>query len=145
MLLLETSEAVRRFDEIVADRGDRRDPPGVDDLALNLGPSYRSEGLTGETAAQVAETTAQAGLGFGAGGLGRVGDHSLPIPADLIYAQHARLAASAAPISCSFLAPDPGQVDLVAEVARTRRWLADWALRPVDQPRPPASSSGSAR
>lgn len=133
VLLLETAEAVRRFDEIVAIEGIDEIHLGLNDLALSLGASNRFEVLTGETVAQVAETTVQAGLGFGAGGLGRVDDRSLPIPADLIYAQYARLGASAALISRSFLAPDPGQVDLVAEVARTRRRLADWALRPADE------------
>ncbi len=133
VLLLETAEAVGRIDEIVAIEGIHEIHLGLNDLALSLGATNRFEVLTGEAVAHVAEATVQAGLGFGAGGVGRVDDRSLPIPADLIYAQYARLGATAALISRSFLAPDPEQVDLVAEVARTRRRLADWALRPADE------------
>ena len=64
-----------------------------------------------------------AGLPLGIGGIGRLGDTSVPVAPDLVYAQHARLGASAALIARSFLAPG---IDLAAEVRRTRERLAYW-------------------
>lgn len=133
VLLLETAEGVERIEEIVAVEGIDEIHLGLNDLALSLGARNRFEVLTDEAVAHVAEATVQAGVRFGAGGLGRVDDRSLPIPTDLIYAQYARLGATAALVSRSFLAPDPARVDLVAEVARTRRRLADWTLRPAEE------------
>jgi hypothetical protein len=133
VLLLETAEAVWRIDEILAVEGIDEIHLGLNDLALSMRATNRFEVLTDEAISQVAKTIVQAGVGFGAGGLGRVDDQSLPIPTDLIYAQYPRLGATAALVSRAFLAPDPRQVDLGAEVARTRRRLADWSLRPADE------------
>jgi citrate lyase beta subunit len=133
VLLLETAEAMRRIDEIVAVAGVDEIHLGLNDLALSIGATNRFEVLTDEGVAHVARTIVQAGLRFGAGGLGRVDDRSLPIPTDLIYAQYARLGATAALVSRAFLAPDPARVDLDAEVTRARERLAGWALRPAEE------------
>ena len=133
VLLLETAGAVERIDEILAVEGIDDIHLGLNDLALSIGARNRFEVLADAAVARAARAIVQTGVRFGAGGLGRVDDKSLPIPTDLIYAQYARLGATAALVSRAFLAPDPAQVDLDSEVARARRRLADWALRPVDE------------
>jgi hypothetical protein len=64
-----------------------------------------------------------AGLPLGLGGLGRLGDTSVPVPPGLVYAQHARLGGSAALVARSFLALGG---DLAAEVERARERLDYW-------------------
>ena len=130
VLLLETAEAAERIESIVAVEGVDEVHLGLNDLTLALGLANRFAVLATELAARVAEAVTGAGVRFGAGGIGRVGDDGLPIPTDLVYAQYPRLGATAALISRAFLAPDPERLDLAAEVARSRARLAEWAKRP---------------
>lgn len=131
VLLLETTEAARRIEEIAAVPGVEEVHLGLNDLSLELGLPNRFSVLATDLVDRVAAAVSARGLRFGAGGIGRVDDPGLPVPGDLIYAQFARLRASAALISRSFLAPDPRAVDLRREVDRSRRRLAEWALRPA--------------
>jgi HpcH/HpaI aldolase/citrate lyase family protein len=129
VLLLETPEAVECVREIVAVKGVDEIHLGLNDLTLALGLPNRFMLLASTLAARVAAAVTGAGLRFGAGGIGRAGDDSLPIPADLVYAQYARLGASAALISRSFVGPDAAAVDLAREVERSRARMAEWRTR----------------
>jgi hypothetical protein len=133
VLLLETVEAVEDVEAIVQVEGVDEVHLGLNDLTLALGLRNRFELLATPVAEQVAHAVAAAGLPFGAGGIGRVGDTGLPIPPDLVYAQLARLGAGATLISRAFTGSGPGDVELDAEVGRSRRRLAEWAGRPEEE------------
>jgi 2-keto-3-deoxy-L-rhamnonate aldolase RhmA len=133
VLLLETPEAVERVEEIAVIDGVDEIHIGLNDLTLALGLPNRFMLLTSELAERVAAAATGAGIRFSAGGIGRAGDDSLPIPADLIYAQYARLGATAALISRSFVAPDRDAIDLAAEVERARLRMDEWRARGADE------------
>lgn len=130
VLLLETVEAARDVEAILAVDGVGEVHLGLNDMTLALGLANRFELLATEVAARLAAAVTAAGLRFGAGGIGRVGDTGLPVPADLVYAQLARLGATATLISRAFTRSESAEVDLVAEVATSRARLAEWAARP---------------
>ena len=129
VLLLETAEAARDVDAILAVDGVGEVHLGLNDMTLALGLANRFELLATQMAARVAAAVRAAGLRFGAGGIGRVRDTGLPIPTDLVYAQLARLGATAALVSRAFTRSESGEVDLAAEVAISRARLAEWAAR----------------
>ena len=131
VLLLETVEAAEHVDSIVAVDGVDEVHLGLNDLSLALGLRNRFGLLATDLALSVACAVTDAGLRFGAGGIGRVADSGLPIPTDLVYAQYARLGATAALIARTFIGDDDQTVDLSAEVARSRDRLAEWARRPA--------------
>jgi HpcH/HpaI aldolase/citrate lyase family len=133
VLLLETPEAVERIEEIAAVDGVDEIHIGLNDLTLALGLQNRFMLITSELAEHVAAAVTGAGLRFSAGGIGRAGDDSLPIPADLIYAQYARLGATAALISRSFVGPDPDAIDLAGEVERARMRIDEWCALGADE------------
>jgi 2-keto-3-deoxy-L-rhamnonate aldolase RhmA len=129
VLLLERAAAAHAIDEILALDAVGEVHVGINDFALDLGLPNRFLALTHPLTDRVAERVLAAGRRFGIGGIGRVGDAGLPLATDLIYAQYARLGATAALISRAFLLPDPDRVDLATEVARARLELAAWSLR----------------
>lgn len=130
VLLLETREALADLDAIVTVPGVDELHVGINDMALALGLGNRFEVIVGEAIERVAVATRSAGIPFGFGGLGRVGDSRLPIAPDLIYAQYARLGATAALVSRAFLEPDADAVDLSTELRSSRARLAVWFARP---------------
>jgi HpcH/HpaI aldolase/citrate lyase family len=129
VLLLETPEAVDAVEEIAAVEGVDEIHLGLNDLTLALGLPNRFMLLASDLAARLAGAVTGAGLRFGAGGIGRAGDVTLPITADLVYAQYARLGAGAALVSRSFLRRDAGPVDMGREVERARARMAEWRAR----------------
>jgi HpcH/HpaI aldolase/citrate lyase family len=133
VLLLETTEAAGHADEIASVPGVEEIHLGLNDLSIEMRLANRFSLLATDLAAEVAEAVTARGVRFGAGGIGRVGDAGLPVPGDLVYAQFARLGASAALISRSFLAHCPEGLDLGHEVRRSRERLAEWACRPADE------------
>ena len=130
VLLLEQAAAVEQLDEILAVDGVDELHVGLNDLALSLGEANRFRLLTDPLLERVADRAHAAGLPLGIGGLGRAGDGSLPVPSDLLYAQHARLGASCALIARSFLT---GGGELAAEVGRARERIAYWRTRERDE------------
>lgn len=122
--LVETREAVDGIEEVLAVAGVDEVHVGLNDLALAYGLPSRFAGLAHPSVQRVAEAARAAGARLGLGGLGRVGQEDLPIPASLVYAQHARLGSGAALLSRSFL--DAGCDDLAAEVRAARAALARW-------------------
>jgi 2-keto-3-deoxy-L-rhamnonate aldolase RhmA len=130
VLLLETSAALARLGDIVAVPGVEEVMVGLNDLHLSLGLAHPFEVLVSDLMELAARRVCAAGLRFGFGGLARIGDDTLPVPPDLVYAQYARLGGSTAWLARSFFAG--GALDVAAEVARLRERLAFWAAQPEE-------------
>jgi hypothetical protein len=133
VLLLELAAAAEAIDEILEVEDVSEVHIGINDFTLDLGLPNRFLALTHDLTAHVSDRVRAAGRRFGIGGIGRVDDDSLPVESDLIYAQYARLGATAALVSRAFLGPDAASVDLPAEVARARERLASWFGRNDDE------------
>ena len=129
VLLLETAGAVVRLHEILAVPGVEEVLVGLNDLHLAMGLANHFELLVSDLMRMVSDQVRGAGLRFGLGGLARAGDTRLPIPADLVLAQNARLGSTSSWLSRSFYQGNPS-IDLGAEVARLRERLAFWAAQP---------------
>ncbi|MEP3297822.1 MAG: hypothetical protein ABJO27_15355 [Pseudoruegeria sp.] len=99
---------------------------GLNDLSIELGISNRLRLLTLPLADRIAELAMSSGLSFGMGGLARVGDHGLRVPADLVHARYVQLGASKALIARSFRADKLDQPALCREISTLRQKLADW-------------------
>jgi hypothetical protein len=106
---------------------------GLNDLSIDFKLANRLKVLTLPVMDEIAAHAHEAGLKLGVGGLGRAGDRSLPVDSDLIYAQQARLGASAALLARSFFYPDMTQRDFAAEIGRLRDRLQWWRTRPQSE------------
>ncbi len=135
VLLVETAAGLEAVAELAAVPGVDEIHVGLNDLALSLGLVSRWQVLAGERLAAAAQAVRAAGRRFGFGGIGAAFDDALPIPSDLIYAEYARLGATAALIARAF----PTTGDLGREVARARDRLAAWRAAP-----PPALAEAHA-
>ena len=122
VLLVETAAALEAVGELATVPGVDEIHIGLNDLALSLGLTSRWRILAGDRLVEAARAVHAAGRRFGFGGIGGVLDDALPIPADLIYAEYARVGATAALVARAF----PTTGDLGHEVARARARLASW-------------------
>ena len=123
--LIETAEALAEVRAIASIATLQEVHLGLNDLAIAMRLANRFAVLTRPDVEEATHALASAGLRVGVGGIGRALDESLPIRADLIYAQYPRLRASGALIARSFvagLAPDA----LTEAVAAARERLAHW-------------------
>lgn len=120
--LLEQSEAVLNIDAILGLEVLDEIHIGLNDLALSLGIPNRFELLETVMVEQVARAVHAAGIPLGVGGVGRVGDSSLPVDSDFMYRQLARLQASSTLLARSFIGGGEG---LRTEVSRARQRLAE--------------------
>ncbi len=125
-LLLETAGAAERIEQIVQLNGVDEIHIGLNDLHLDLGLRTHFELLYSDLIATLSKTVRQAGISFGFGGIGRVSDHRLPIPSDLVYAQYPRLQADRALVSRTFTQPDYRRLDLKKEVSAFRKRMDEW-------------------
>jgi len=100
---------------------------GLNDLSIDLGFSNRLAVLAAPIADRIAREARAAGLKFGLGGLGRPMDQTLPVPSDLVYAQHARLVSTGALIARSFFWRKASMAELTRDVSRLRTRLSEWA------------------
>jgi len=130
VLLLETAAALVRLRDILAVAGVDEVMVGLNDLHLSTGVGNPFELIASDLMTLVSEQVRARGLAFGFGGVARAGDDTLPVPADLVLAQHARLRSSAAWLSRSFFAALPETADLGSEIGRLRRRLAYWFAQP---------------
>ena len=130
VLLLETLAGLRDLPSVLAVEGVDEVHVGINDMAIEMGMRNRFGVMARHEIDAAAAWARDSGVEFGIAGIGRVGDVSLPIPADLVYAQYARLGACAALLSRSFLGPDPHALDLAEELRRARGRLEYWAGRP---------------
>jgi 2-keto-3-deoxy-L-rhamnonate aldolase RhmA len=124
--LLETCEAVAGVASLAALAGIDEVHVGINDLALALGLRNRFEVLDCPQIKEIATCVLGARKRLGIGGIARVDDRSLPIPADLLYAQYTRLGATATLLSRAFVAAGGGAGELTREVVRARERLAQW-------------------
>ena len=102
MLLVETAAALAAVADLAAVSGVDEIHVGLNDLALSLGLASRWQVLAGDRLLDAARAVHAAGRRFGFGGIGGVLDDALPIPADLIYAEYARVGATAALVARAF-------------------------------------------
>lgn len=100
---------------------------GLNDLSIDRGLSNRLSVLVSPVMDRIAQTARAAGLRVGLGGLGRAGDEALPVPSDLVYAQHTRLGASGALIARSFFSYPMSEAEFAEEIRRLRARLEEWA------------------
>jgi 2-keto-3-deoxy-L-rhamnonate aldolase RhmA len=122
VLLVERGEALAAVGPLAAVEGVDEIHVGLNDLALSLGLPNRWLALAGDRLSAAADAVRAAGKRFGFGGIGAVDDAALPIPSDLIYAEYARLGATAALVARAF----PLDGDLAAAVTTARARLARW-------------------
>jgi hypothetical protein len=124
VLLVETAAALDAVGDLAAVPGVDEIHVGLNDLALSLGLATRWQVLAGERLAEAARAVRDCGRRFGFGGIGGVDDAALPIPADLVYAEYARVGATAALLARAF----PTAGDLTRQVAEARARLASWRM-----------------
>jgi hypothetical protein len=132
-LLVETAQAAARIRDIVRLDGVDEIHVGLNDLHLTLGLRSHFEVLASAVLDMLSDVVCGSGIPFGFGGIGRLGDDRLPVPSDLVYAQHPRLGSTRALVSRVFLAPDSATVDLGAEVAQFRNRMDYWAARSAEE------------
>lgn len=122
VLLLETAAAAGHINELCRIDGVAEIHIGLNDMRLSLGWNSHFDVLVSDLIERLCDAIRAAGLRLGVGGLGRAGDNDLPVPADLVAAQLARLGATAALVSRAFFRP-PMPADLALEVRRLRQYL----------------------
>lgn len=132
VLLLETAAAVVRLHDILEVDGITEVMVGLNDLRLSTGVANPFEFVASDMMTIVAQQVLERGCAFGFGGLARVGDETLPVPSDLVIAQHARLGSTSAWLSRSFFGGEPDRLDIGQEVARLRDRLDFWTKQPPD-------------
>jgi len=128
-ILVETTEAVRRVDELVA-RPLSRVYLGLNDLMIDRGSRSLFQPLVDGTADRVAAATAGAGIAFGMAGL-TCPDAGRPVPCHLVLGALARVGASFTFLRRSFWADTAGR-DLAVEVPRIRAAADEATRRPPE-------------
>lgn len=124
--LLETRAAAEGVAELVALGELEEVHIGLNDLALSLGVRNRFEVLSSPLVRRVSEQVRAAGLRLGVGAVGRLGDDTVPVAPDLLYARYVELGATAALLARSFMRGLDGAPRIAAEVANSRERLAWW-------------------
>lgn len=99
-LLLETSQALVRIDEILKTGGIDEIHIGLNDLHLSMGLDFMFELLSGGIVEYVCEKIKSKGIRYGFGGIARIGQGTLP--ADMILAEHYRLGSEMVILSRAF-------------------------------------------
>lgn len=129
-ILVETTDAVRRVDSLVA-RPLSRVYLGLNDLMIDRGGSSLFAPLVDGTADRVAAATITAGIPFGVAGLTRPED-GRPVPCRLVLAALTRVGASFTFLRRSFWADTAGR-DLAVEVPRILAAAETARQRPAPQ------------
>src|SRR5262245_52756403 len=124
VVLVETAAAIVRLRDILDVDGVDEVMVGLNDLRLSTGVDSPFEIVASDLMTMIAERVLARGRMFGFGGLARAGDTSLPVPSDLVIAQHARLGSTSSWLARSFFGSDPHRLDLGGEVARLRDRIA---------------------
>ena len=99
-LLVETPEAVRAIDEILAIPGIDEVHIGINDLSLGYHKKFMFELLCDGTVEKLCEKFRKAGIPYGIGGIASLGRGLLP--AEYLIKEHYRLGSTAAILSRSF-------------------------------------------
>ena len=103
-LLLETSQALCRIDEILKTSGIDRIHIGLNDLHLSLGLDFMFECLSGGLVEYLTEKISKKGIKYGFGGIARIGEGELP--AEKILKEHVRLGSQMVILSRTFKRTD---------------------------------------
>lgn len=114
-LLLETSEAFFRVDEILSVQGIDYIHIGLNDLHLSLGLDFMFECLAGDFMEHLINKIDKKRIEFGIGGIARIGEGELP--AEVILREHIRLGSKMAILSRTFR---DGSKELKKEIAKIR-------------------------
>ena len=130
-ILAEMAPAVVRIREILDVGGIDEVMIGLNDLHLQFGVANHFEVLASALTDMLAAEVRRKGLPLSIGGVGRVDDAGLPVPADLVYAQYPRLGASGAWLSRSFANTVRSPGDFQAAILALRRRLNEWGAAPV--------------
>ncbi len=125
--LVETAPAAARIRDILSVAGLDEVMVGLNDLRIELGLGNVFELLVSPLLDRLAAEARLRGLPFLVGGVARLDDRSLPVPADLVLAQYPRLGATGAWLSRSFLKAPNSSLDEEGAVAAIRRRLTEWA------------------
>jgi len=119
-LLLETSQALCRIDEILETSGIDRIHIGLNDLHLSLGLDFMFECLSGGLVEYLTEKISKKGIKYGFGGIARIGEGELP--AEKILKEHVRLGSQMVILSRTFKRTDKdlksGVQEIKAEYAK---------------------------
>ena len=99
-LLLETSEAFFRIDEILSVQGIDYIHIGLNDLHLSLGLDFMFECLAGDFMEHLVNKISKKRIDFGIGGIARIGEGELP--SEVILKEHVRLGSKMAILSRTF-------------------------------------------
>jgi citrate lyase beta subunit len=129
MILIESTPALTRIREILAVPGIDEVMIGLNDLHLQLRVANPFEVLASPLLDMVSNEVRRRGLRWSIGGVARVDDESLAIPADLVHAQYPRLGATGAWISRSFFKGMPPEATLKGEIHRLRSRLTEWSAQ----------------
>jgi hypothetical protein len=130
-ILLETASAVVRIRAILAIAGVDEVMIGLNDLRLQFGAANHFEVLGSPLVDFLSAEVRRSGRPVAIGGIGRVDDHRLPVPSDLVYAQYPRLSATGAWIARSFFHDLPPAWDFADAVRASRQRLTDWSTASV--------------
>ena len=114
-LLLETSEAFFRINDILLVEGIDYIHIGLNDLHLSLGLDFMFECLAGDLMEHVVNKIARKGIEFGIGGIARIGEGELP--SEVILKEHVRLGSKMAILSRTFR---DGSKELEKEIIKIR-------------------------
>lgn len=132
VLLAELAPAVVRIREILEVRGVDEVMLGLNDLRLQLGVENHFEVLASPLIDMLAAEVLRKGLPLAIGGVGRVGDTTVPVPPDLVYAQYPRLGATGAWLARSFINAVPSPGGLNDAILALRNRLNEWAASPLE-------------
>ncbi|MCX7364128.1 MAG: aldolase/citrate lyase family protein [Alphaproteobacteria bacterium] len=133
MLLMETAAALTRIRHVLAVPGIDEVMFGLNDLRLALGVVNHFEVLASPLIDAVAAEVRRKGLPLGIGGVGRVDDSAMPVPANLVHAQYPRLDATGAWVARSFFNGAPAGFSFGAAIVELRQRLDRWAVASPDE------------
>ncbi len=120
-IMIETSQAMARIDNILKVEGIDEIFIGLNDLHIGLGLSFMFEVLSGGLVEYIASKCKERNKIFGFGGIARIGDGILP--AEKILGEHVRLGSQTVILSRTFKGEIDGlsqKIDLKEEVAKVR-------------------------
>jgi 2-keto-3-deoxy-L-rhamnonate aldolase RhmA len=124
--LLETAHAAAEVDRLTVREDIDEIHIGLNDLSLSLGLPNRFAALNTSLISEVAAGVRDAGKRLGLGSIARACDASLPVRSDLMYAEYARLGATAALIGKNFLYDGMTETGFALEIERMRQRLCYW-------------------
>ncbi len=131
-ILVEMAPAVVRIREILDVPGIDEVMIGLNDLHLQFGVANHFEVLASPLIDMLAAEVLRKGLPLAIGGVGRVGDTSMPVPTDLVYAQYPRLGATGAWLARSFAKTVLSPGDFQPAILALRKRLNEWAAASPD-------------